>query len=74
MNMSYPRDLDEIPTAELEQELLRRRVSQGNNLCDYCGRPPNEPACRFPDRHELPSKWIRSSATLEYRRIDNGQR
>lgn len=50
--MSYPRDLDEIPESELLTELLRRQSAQAEGICDYCGRKCNaEPPCKFPERH-----------------------
>jgi hypothetical protein len=76
-DMSYPRDLDEIPTAELEQELETRRQLQMQGRCDYCGRLPTEPPCKFPQRHNAPKKWAHhgiSTATIELRKFDNGQR
>lgn len=50
--MSYPRDLDEYPKADLLAELDRRDKARKANVCDYCGRAFSEPACRFPDRHK----------------------
>lgn len=50
--MSYPRDLDEIPTHELHEEIRRRCEAKDKGLCDYCGgRKNQEPVCRFPERH-----------------------
>lgn len=49
--MTYQPQLDEVPLAELILEVERRRVLRSNNLCDYCGRIPDDPQCRFPDRH-----------------------
>lgn len=75
--MSYPRDLNEIPTAELEQELARRKDFQMQGLCDYCNRTPDTTPCRFHNRHKEPLKWSyrgSNSATIELRRIDDGQR
>lgn len=62
--MSYPRDLDEIPTAELEAELTLRRQRLDAGNCDYCGRSGAEPACRFQDRH------LAARAVLSARRAD----
>lgn len=36
--MSYPRDLDEIPSSELVKELLRRHNRLVQGLCPYCKR------------------------------------
>ena len=49
--MSYPRDLDEFTSKELTDEMARRLKLQLNAECDYCGRPGNTAACRFPERH-----------------------
>lgn len=51
--MSYPRDLADYRDGELRIELERRSVSRADGLCDYCRRSPNEPPCRYPDRHWL---------------------
>lgn len=53
--MSYPRDLDEIPEAELLGELERRRSLRAQGRCDYCGVDHDGPTCRFPDRHNAPA-------------------
>lgn len=50
--MGYPKDLDEYSQEQLEHELERRRKAQEANKCDYCGRSPDQPACRFPERHQ----------------------
>ena len=68
--MSYPRDLDEIPTIDLEQELRTRRDLRMQGRCDYCGRSPTEPPCKFPERHR--SYHGRSTATIELRKFTNG--
>ncbi len=49
--MSFPRELEEIPEDELRTEIERRRAARMGNLCDYCGREPNTPVCKFPGRH-----------------------
>jgi hypothetical protein len=49
--MSYSRDLDEYATDELLVELVRRADLRKRGLCDYCERKPEEPPCRFHDRH-----------------------
>lgn len=49
--MSYPRDLDEISQAELEQEITRRILLRIEGKCDYCERPVDADPCRFPERH-----------------------
>ena len=54
--MSYPRDLDEIPEAELRDELANRARNRADGLCDYCCRPPASPPCRFPERHAMAAK------------------
>ncbi len=54
--MSYPRDLDEYTEAELAAEIVRRREARASGLCDYCGRPPTETPCRFPERHNPPER------------------
>ncbi|MGD9749416.1 MAG: hypothetical protein AB7W59_00310 [Acidimicrobiia bacterium] len=49
--MGYPKDLDEYSEDQLKGELERRAGLRAKGLCDYCGRPPSEPACRFQGRH-----------------------
>jgi hypothetical protein len=50
--VSYPRDLDEIPTQELTEELNKRKSAWYDGRCDYCERKINsEPPCKFPERH-----------------------
>jgi hypothetical protein len=55
--MSYPKDLDEYSEKELVAELNRRFVVRSRGVCDYCGRSPEAPACKFPERHALPLRW-----------------
>jgi len=50
--MSYPLDLDEISEENLRGELKRREQHWQAGLCDYCGRKPETPPCKFPDRHQ----------------------
>lgn len=74
--MSYPRNLDEIPTVDLEQELRTRRDLRMQGRCDYCGRSPTEPPCKFPKRHNAPKEWSyygSNTATIELRKFTNGQ-
>lgn len=49
--MSFPRDLDEIGEDELQQELLRRFNARQQGVCDYCGRGPKTPSCKYSGRH-----------------------
>lgn len=49
--MSYPLDLDEIEEEKLREELTRRTELRLAGKCDYCGRLPTEPSCKFPERH-----------------------
>lgn len=49
--MSYPVDIDEIPDAQLYDEILRRRKSRENGLCPYCGRGMYSLPCRLKDIH-----------------------
>jgi hypothetical protein len=53
--MGYPRlhDLDEVPEAELQAELVRRQQLRDAGLCDYCELPTSTPSCRFEERHNL---------------------
>lgn len=54
--MSYSTtDLHELPEKLLQEELSRRASLRYQGLCDYCGRAPSTPACRFPDRHATPA-------------------
>lgn len=50
--MSYPRDLDEYDTEELQTELERRAKLRKKGLCSYCKRAVTASACRFPERHK----------------------
>ena len=50
--MGYPKDLEEYSLAELKAEIQRREANTKMGLCDYCRRPINGPACKFPDRHK----------------------
>lgn len=52
--MSFPIDLDEIDEAKLAAEIERRQAQRFKGLCDYCGRRPNDPPCKFPSRHADP--------------------
>lgn len=49
--MSYPVDLDEMDEKTLIKEIARREHKRLQGLCDYCGRAPSTPACKFPERH-----------------------
>ncbi len=49
--MSYPRDLDEFTTEELQEQLVLRATRLKDGKCDYCGQPGDMPFCRFQDRH-----------------------
>jgi hypothetical protein len=50
--MSYPRDLDEFRTQELEAELKRRRERLEVGNCDYCNRAGDSKPCMYSERHE----------------------
>lgn len=50
--MGYPRDLDEVSTSELRQEIARREDDNLHGLCSYCHRAHgSKPVCRFEGRH-----------------------
>ncbi len=49
--MGYPLSLDERDEQKLIDELVLRRTRRSNGLCDYCGREPDTPPCKFPGRH-----------------------
>ena len=50
--MSYPKDLDEYTTAELELELAERKRKHDAGVCSYCTRDHGKkPSCKFPLRH-----------------------
>lgn len=51
--MSYRFDLDEYDEQTLVHELGLRRARRSLGLCDYCGREPTKPSCKFPERHRL---------------------
>ena len=50
--MSFPKDLDEYAETELQDELVNRAKARTKGVCDYCGRRPSEPVCKFPERHK----------------------
>jgi hypothetical protein len=50
--VSYRLDLDEISTQRLREELKHRRKLRLAGKCDYCGRDPSTPSCKFPERHK----------------------
>ena len=51
--MSYPLDLDEYTTAQLEAELTERKKKFAAGVCSYCARDHGKrPACKFPRRHD----------------------
>ena len=56
--MSYPKGLDEYTEDELQAELDRRANLQSCGVCDYCGRAPDTPACKFPERHNAGAPLI----------------
>jgi hypothetical protein len=56
--LSYPLDLDEVPEDQLRAEVERRRQLRIAGLCDYCGRDPNTPTCKFPHRHRRPTRPV----------------
>jgi hypothetical protein len=51
--VSYRLDLDEISTKRLREELKHRHKLRREGKCDYCGRDPSTPSCKFPERHIL---------------------
>lgn len=53
--MSYAMTLDEVEESDLVAELNRRLELRDRGLCDYCGRRPVAPTCKFPKRHYL--RW-----------------
>lgn len=50
--MSYSLDLDEYSEKRLREELRHRRKLRRAGKCDYCGRDPSTPPCKFPERHK----------------------
>ena len=44
-------DLTDIYEDDLRMEIARRYEARRTGVCDYCGREPNTPVCRFPGRH-----------------------
>lgn len=62
--------LEELREEELTDELRKREEDRFVGHCDYCHRPPSEPACKFPDRHhddriETPEiKWAINNRDL----------
>lgn len=51
--MGYPQSLDDYPAGMLVAELERRKKCWINGVCDYCGHAKEQPACRYPERHNL---------------------
>lgn len=51
-------DLDEYTEARLVAELARRSTARRQGICDYCGRTPDTPTCRFPERHREVGAWL----------------
>ena len=49
--MSYLLGLDEYDEERLIAELEHRRKLREDGKCDYCGRSPETPTCKFPERH-----------------------
>lgn len=50
--MSYPQDLEDYTTGQLERELAERRKKHAAGICSYCTRDHDKrPACKFPLRH-----------------------
>lgn len=49
--MSYPKDLDEYRTSELEAEIAERKKRFNAGVCSYCARDRTTVACKFPLRH-----------------------
>jgi hypothetical protein len=49
--MSYAVGLDEIASADLMDELSRRRTDHASGKCDYCRQPRALKPCRFGARH-----------------------
>lgn len=50
--MRFGQMLDELPDAELIEELAQRVACRLLGICDYCANSAT-PTCRFPDRHLL---------------------
>lgn len=51
--MSYPMDLDEYTTDQLQRELDERKKRHAAGKCSYCVRDHDtSPACKFPRRHD----------------------
>ena len=51
--MTYPVQLDEIPEKVLRAEIKRLLNLRAEKRCDYCERPVDTGACRFPERHRI---------------------
>lgn len=49
--VSYPLDLDEMGEDRIKIELAQRERRRAAGRCDYCGRLPSSPSCKFPRRH-----------------------
>lgn len=66
------KDMDEVPEERLKAELQRRITARQAGLCDYCGRCPSTPSCRFEDRHKLAESEVvfRLGSMVYHRRAD----
>ena len=53
LNHSIRYNLDEYSDTKLVNELLSRTLKRQELLCDYCNQSPNEPNCKFPERHKV---------------------
>ncbi len=49
--MTHPLGLDEYTESDISLELRDRAAKRASGLCDYCGRTPQDPVCKYPGRH-----------------------
>lgn len=59
-------ELEEMGEERIKMELAQRERSRAAGRCDFCGRAPSSPACKFPRRHKDPR--IRTPEQLAPRR------
>jgi hypothetical protein len=61
-----PARLDTISRSQLEEELRRRDKAQATGRCDYCGKGPRTPPCKYPERHKAACKHCRGSGSIRH--------
>jgi hypothetical protein len=68
--MGMVRPLDELGEELLKLELTQRAKSRAAGVCDYCGKGPTTPLCRFPRRHRDPRIGVLELTESDAQRAD----